>query len=92
MVRVEVIYCPQDQPVFHQCLMIQTGSTVQDVLLQSSLFNQYPEAQSLAVGIFSKWVERNTIVHSGDRIEVLRPLRVDPKENRRQRAKSRKSF
>ncbi len=34
----------------------------------------------MAVGIFSKQVCLETIVREGDRIEIYRPLLIDPKE------------
>jgi putative ubiquitin-RnfH superfamily antitoxin RatB of RatAB toxin-antitoxin module len=36
------------------------------------------------VGIFSRPVSHDTLLREGDRVEVYRPLKVDPKERRRQ--------
>jgi len=43
------------------------------------------------VGIFGELCERSTVPRDGDRIEVYRPLRLDPKESRRERARARKA-
>lgn len=39
------------------------------------------------VGIFGERCERDRVLVAGDRIELYRPLRNDPKESRRQRAR-----
>jgi len=38
------------------------------------------------VGIFGALCDRNAMPRDGDRIELYRPLKVDPKESRRARA------
>lgn len=42
------------------------------------------------VGIFGALCERRAVPCDGDRIEVYRPLRADPKASRRERAQARK--
>ena len=42
-------------------------------------------------GIFGELCERNTVLRDGDRIELYRPLKLDPKESRRERARARKA-
>ena len=43
------------------------------------------------VGIFGELCDRAAVPRDGDRIEIYRPLRADPKESRRERAKARKA-
>ncbi len=43
------------------------------------------------VGIFGESCDRTAVPRDGDRIEIYRPLRADPKESRRERAKARKA-
>ena len=45
---------------------------------------------SADVGIFGELCERDAVPRDGDRIELYRPLRADPKESRRERARARK--
>jgi putative ubiquitin-RnfH superfamily antitoxin RatB of RatAB toxin-antitoxin module len=87
MLAVELVYAPQDAPAIHLRLRVADGCTVNDVLTQSGLLDSHPELKDLPVGIFSKRVDRLTRVTSGDRIEIYRPLLIDPMEKRRQRAK-----
>ena len=62
---------------------LPAGATVRDALDAASL-------TGAAVGIFGRRVELETKLADGDRVEVYRPLAVDPKEARRRRARSRK--
>jgi uncharacterized protein len=43
------------------------------------------------VGIFGELCDRAAVPRDGDRIELYRPLKSDPKESRRERAKARKA-
>lgn len=42
-------------------------------------------------GIFGALCDRNAVPRDGDRIELYRPLKADPKESRRERVKSRRA-
>ena len=64
---------------------VPVGATVRDVLEKSGLL---PLVEG-KVGIFGKTVQVDARVAHGDRIEIYRPLAVDPKEARRQRARRR---
>lgn len=87
VVHVEVIFIADDQTCFHQHLCLAADSTVEQVLEASGLFQRHPEAVNYTVGIFSKQTSLTAFVKNGDRIEVYRPLRCDPKIQRRERAK-----
>ena len=86
---VDVVYAPLDAPMIHLHMDVVDNLTVGEVLQQSGLLESHPEIRDLSVGIFSKPVDYNTQVRSGDRIEIYRPLLIDPMEKRRQRAKGR---
>ena len=86
MSLVELVYAPQGQLPLHVNVPFVSGMTVADVLNQSDLFEQYPEARDCLLGIFSKRVSMDTALRPGDRVELYRPLLSDPKEKRRQRA------
>lgn len=87
MVDVEVVYAPINAAMIHLRLAVSEGKTVGEVLELSGLLARYPEVSSLAVGIFSKQVDYNAVVQSGDRVEIYRPLLIDPMEKRRLRVK-----
>jgi putative ubiquitin-RnfH superfamily antitoxin RatB of RatAB toxin-antitoxin module len=64
---------------------------VEQAVKLSGILPQFPEIDLLKnrLGIYGKLVPPATILCNLDRVEIYRPLRVDPKENRRKRAKSR---
>ena len=78
-------------------LQVPAGSTVQDVLargvaqcLQGQVAIDTTSLSSLQFqqpGIWGKKVPWTQVVQEGDRIELYRPLKVDPKVARRQRFK-----
>ena len=43
------------------------------------------------VGVFGELCDRAAVPRDGDRIEIYRPLKADPKVSRRERAKVRKA-
>ena len=42
--------------------------------------------EQTAGAVFGVLADRSTVLREGDRVELLRPLQVDPKEARRRRA------
>ena len=62
---------------------LPAGATVRDALAAASM-------SADAVGIFGKRVSMETRLADGDRVEIYRPLAIDPKEARRRRARSTK--
>jgi putative ubiquitin-RnfH superfamily antitoxin RatB of RatAB toxin-antitoxin module len=42
--------------------------------------------QAAGVAVFGVQVSARTLLHEGDRVELLRPLLIDPKQARRRRA------
>ena len=63
-------------------------STVLECVEQSGLFDLVPALRDARLGfaVFGRRVEPADVPSEGDRIEVLRPLEIDPKEARRLRA------
>lgn len=59
------------------------GATVNDALSASG----WSLEDVAGVAIFGERVERDARLHDGDRIELLRPLLIDPKDARRRRAR-----
>lgn len=85
--RVEVCYAlPEEQTLLE--LMVDKDATVEAVIHQSGVMELHPEIDlsKNKVGIFSKLTTLDATLHDGDRIEIYRPLLIDPKEVRKQRA------
>ena len=86
--RVEVVYAAEDRQLLIE-LAVDAGSTVEQVLRESGVYEQFPNdpLRECDVGIWGQCVSRAAPVDDGDRIELYRPLRMDPREARRLRAK-----
>ena len=84
MIQIEVAYALEEiQYLFAE--KVEQGTTVQQALEQYKLLKELPGLVIDKVGIFSKLVPLETVLREGDRIEVYRPLKVDPRERRRQK-------
>lgn len=88
MVNIEIVYVTAIKEIIHLKLSLKPGSTITDALIESNLFHTHPEIKNFPVGIFAQQKPLDTILKSGDRIEIYRPISIDPNEKRRQRAKS----
>lgn len=85
-IEVEIVYVKPTLGALKLKLVMDAYSTIQDALIQSQLLTTHPEISSLPVGIFGKQKALDTLLKPGDRIEIYRPLLVDPMERRRKRA------
>jgi hypothetical protein len=81
-VTVEVVLANPERQILRR-VRLPAGSTVEDALAASGLAG---EARMGRLGIYGKVVPAKTVVRDGDRVEIYRPLRADPKDLRRVRA------
>ncbi len=66
---------------------LPSGATVGDAIRASGVERECGiDVTGLAAGIWSKPVARDALVSEGDRVEIYRPLLIDPKQARRLRA------
>ncbi|AHF74642.1 ratA [Candidatus Sodalis pierantonius str. SOPE] len=86
-IRVEVIYALPERQYLRQ-LVLQEGSTLEQAIRASGLLalRQDIDLDVNKVGIFSRPAKLEDELSDGDRVEIYRPLLIDPKELRRQRA------
>lgn len=85
--QIRVVYAlPDRQSIV--AIRLPAGATVQDAVNKSGLLRKFPEIgrRELVCAIFSRPVELSSALNDGDRVEILRPLLIDPKENRRRTA------
>ena len=80
-------YSPQSREVVEHTLALVAGVTVGQVLPQLAAHWQLHEGQITAVGIWGRKVPASHVLQPGDRLELYRALKVDPKVARRQRFK-----
>lgn len=87
--RIEVVYCPRPGSTDLVALTLPAGSTLADALAASGLPARHAlDAATLRAGIWSRVCEPATPLRDRDRVEIYRPLVVDPKEARRLRYRS----
>jgi uncharacterized protein len=86
-ISVEVCWSPRAGVVERVALTLPQGSTLAQALDASGLRERYPEIASLECGVWGRKLPPETVLRERDRVEVWRPLVVDPKEARRQRYK-----
>jgi putative ubiquitin-RnfH superfamily antitoxin RatB of RatAB toxin-antitoxin module len=89
---VEVVYAlPSRQRVI--VLPLAGGLTARQAVEQSGLRDEFPElaACRLDIGIFGRLVDDGQVLKDGDRVEIYRPLQVDPREARRRQVADRRS-
>lgn len=87
MVKIELVYVAKDSTTLQVKMELKQGATVEDALIESRIYHLHPETNGLPVGIYAKQVSLDTVLKEGDRVEIYRPLALDPKEKRRQRAR-----
>lgn len=86
--HIEVVYCPAPGQLDQVQLQLAAPCTVRDALARSGVLERHGLVlEGLRVGVWSKVRELDTALRDRDRVEVYRPLIVDPKEARRQRYK-----
>jgi putative ubiquitin-RnfH superfamily antitoxin RatB of RatAB toxin-antitoxin module len=85
--RVEVVFALADK---QELLVVELpdGSTVGAAIERSTLARQFPDIDfdTLQAGVWGKPTARGHVVREGDRIELYRPLEMDPRDARRLKA------
>jgi len=86
-IRVEAVYALPDRQVL-VALELDAGAIAADAVTASGVIESFAggRIEELSLAIWGKPVPRETPLKDGDRVEILRPLRIDPREARRQLA------
>ncbi len=87
LIPIEVVYALADTQTVLR-LDVPDGTTMAQAIEQSGLLDRFPEIDLDAhkVGVFGKIRAASEVLKPGDRVEIYRPLRADPKVVRKQRA------
>ena len=86
---VEVVYAlPERQRVVQ--LPLRDGMTALEAVQAAGLEREFPElaGRDLEIGIYGRRVEATQVLSNGDRVEIYRPLKFDPREARRKAAQA----
>lgn len=91
MIKVGVAYATSTEQVWHD-VNVPEGATVMEAIKISGILNEFPEInlKDQKVGIFGKITQLNMVIKGGDRVEIYRPITVDPQNLERKKYKLRK--
>ncbi len=83
-IRVEVVYGKPNRQVL-EVVTVDAGATCEEAVRKSGINAKFPrdDLVRLPFAIWGKPATNRTLVHEGDRIEILRPLIIDPRDARR---------
>ena len=88
LLHVEVVYCPRPGQADLVALRLPPGATAADALQASGLLARHGLTPAgLRLGVWCRACEADHLLRARDRVEIYRPLNVDPKEARRLRYK-----
>lgn len=87
MIRITLIHSPAPRAVHELSLDVPAGSTLAQAVALSGWAQRFPELNSPAMvaGIWGREAAADAVLREGDRVEIYRGLRVDPKVARRER-------
>ena len=85
---MEVLYARPRAPHL-VALKLAPGTTLREAITRSGLLQRFAEIDLAVctVGVFGKIRALDERIEDGDRIEIYRPLTMDPKERRRRQAR-----
>lgn len=84
--RIEVAYAEPERRWLIE-LLVAPGTTAGEAIDMSGILEACPGLDTSAIGVFGERVRRDRVLEDGDRVEIYRPLVVDPKEARRELAR-----
>jgi hypothetical protein len=87
-IQIEVVYALPERQIVRR-LSLPPGTTVERAVNLSEINHLFPEIDLSRnkLGIFGKLVKPDRALQDGDRVEIYRPLILDPKDSRRKRAR-----
>jgi putative ubiquitin-RnfH superfamily antitoxin RatB of RatAB toxin-antitoxin module len=89
--KITVVYAPEPLEVREWLTQLPEGSTVRQALALCGALQALPDlgellaTGALTVGIWGRATRADQLLVEDDRVEIYRPLRVDPKVARRER-------
>jgi len=89
MIKVEVAYATPEKQLIIE-VELNEGTTMREAALNSGINKEFPglDVASAPMGLFGRKVAKPDaeVLREGDRVEIYRPLIIDPKQARLNRA------
>ena len=88
--RVTIAFSPRPATAFEVAVELTATATALDAVRASGVIERHPELAKgePLLGIWGRACAPETPIADGDRVEIYRPLTMDPNEARRLRAKN----
>jgi putative ubiquitin-RnfH superfamily antitoxin RatB of RatAB toxin-antitoxin module len=85
--NVTVVYSPAPRVVHERPVVLPSGASVLQALQASGLLEEFPalDVRSIVLGVWGRKCALGHVLRDNDRLEIYRPLKVDPKLARRER-------
>lgn len=86
-IAVTLLCSPAAREVFEQSIDVAPGTTAEELVAFSRLQEHHSglDWRAMTPGVWGKPVDWDRVLVEGDRLELCRPLSVDPKVARRER-------
>lgn len=86
-IHVTVMYSPGARELQEVALCLAPSSTVLQAVQASGFFKLFPclDQSSTPIGVWGRQASWDQVLREDDRVEIYRPLTVDPKVARRER-------
>ena len=90
-ITVEVVFATPGRQTLVE-IAVAAGTTVERAIALAGIRAAHPEIElsSARVGIFGRRTSLDAVLREGDRVEIYRPLRAEPREARRRRVEDRR--
>lgn len=91
--QIEVVYISAERQVI-KTLDVPEGTNAVEAIQLSGIRDEFPEIDldTQKIGVYGRFVDKDSVLKAGDRVEIYRPLLIDPKEARRRRALKEKAL
>ncbi len=88
-IRIEVAFALPEKQVLVE-VELPENSRLADAITAAGLTTAFPDIRfdELQAGIWGRIADRDTTLADGDRVELYRPLEIDPRDARRKRAEA----
>jgi len=86
MIAVGVAYATSKNQVWRE-FSLEEGATIKDVIIKSGILDEFPEInlEQQKVGVFGEIKPLDSPAQDGDRVEIYRPILIDPQKLGRKR-------
>ncbi len=92
-ISIEVVFALSERQRL-VTVALASGATAREAVDKSGIAREFPQQDFSAcrLGIWGRLIEDSQLLQDGDRVEIYRPLNIDPREARRRLAAEGKSM